>query len=137
MVVRTHSAFLHQVSDHDYNAGVLFPHHPPEVLECGFERTLSCYVGLGFVVALQRREKQKYTSHTVKFIHNEALTSMCSADITHIHIVGIDVVTVFGVFACQRPELHSTVVVWRKKERWTVRGTSDLYLLIYCHFRSI
>lgn len=37
----THSSFLHQVGDHDDDADVLLPDHPPEVLSARPQRTLS------------------------------------------------------------------------------------------------
>lgn len=49
----THPPFLHQVGNHDDDACVLLPHHPPEVLEGGLERTLSSNVCLGLVIALK------------------------------------------------------------------------------------
>lgn len=52
----TYSAFLHQVGDHDDDSSVLLPHHPPEVLKRGLERTLGCDVSSGLVVALKGEE---------------------------------------------------------------------------------
>lgn len=110
----THSALLHQVGDHDYDASVLLPHHPPEVLKRGLERTLRCDVRLGFIIALWMRNRSKHHTNTVnEVIMYRNPSGRCNADITHIYVVGVNVVTVFGVFASQRPEFHSTVVIWR------------------------
>lgn len=53
-----HPSLLHQVGDHDNDAGVLLPHHPPEVLEGGPKRSLSRDVGAGFVVTLTEKPGQ-------------------------------------------------------------------------------
>ena len=57
----SHSAFLHQVGDHDDDTNVLFPDHPPEVFRAGLQRTLSCDVGPGLVEAL--RTQRDHTKH--------------------------------------------------------------------------
>lgn len=53
----THSSFLHQVGDHDDDADVLLPDHPPEVLSAGPQRTLSSNVRPGLLKTL--------TKHTI------------------------------------------------------------------------
>ena len=62
----TYPAFLHQVCDHDDHAAVLLPHHSPEVLEGGLQRTLGRYVGFGFVITLKKRKRKEHTNETAQ-----------------------------------------------------------------------
>lgn len=55
-----HSAFLHQICDHDDYANILLPHHPPEVHSARLQGALSCYVGPWFINTLggQKRARE-------------------------------------------------------------------------------
>lgn len=55
---RTYPAFFHQVGNHDDDLSVLLPNHPPKVLECWLERTLSSYISSGPVVALKQESSE-------------------------------------------------------------------------------
>lgn len=59
---RTYSSVLHQVCDHDNNAHVLLPDHPPEVLGAGSQWTLSSDIGPGLFITLR---KQMHTHSNV------------------------------------------------------------------------
>lgn len=72
----------------------------------------------------------------------------CPSGSTHIHIVGIDVVSVFGVLPSQRPQLHPAMVIWGGKTeqrnsegvcvtettaRANLTSTPDTVLSMYCY----
>ena len=46
----TYRSILSEVRSHDYDAGLLFPHHPPEISYSPREWPLGSYVGLWIVV---------------------------------------------------------------------------------------
>lgn len=54
----SHPSLLHQVGNHDDDAHVLLPHHPPEVLGAGLERALGRDVGPGLVETLRWEGRQ-------------------------------------------------------------------------------
>ena len=54
--VRTHSPFLIDVGEHDDAAGLLLPHHPPEVVDRVRQRSLSRDVQRLLLVALKEEK---------------------------------------------------------------------------------
>lgn len=50
----SYPSFLLEVGDHDDNANVLLPDHPPEVFPARSEGSLSCDVGPGSLVTLHK-----------------------------------------------------------------------------------
>ena len=53
----TNSSFLHQVGDHDDDADVLLPNHPPEVLGARPQGTLSGDVRPGLLKTLKEHRE--------------------------------------------------------------------------------
>lgn len=100
---RTYSAFLHQVGDHDDDLSVLLPNHPPEVLKRGLEGALGGDISSGLVVTLgggggmagKRRIKKLRKAAAAAARPRQPLVK------TYIHIVGIDVIRMLGVFPRQ------------------------------------
>lgn len=76
----THPSFLHQVGDHDDDACVLLPHHPPEVLKGGLEGTLSSDVCLGFVVTLRDNSIHTTAYTTADFRYTDSFITLTSGD---------------------------------------------------------
>ena len=54
-----YSSFLVDVGEHDDAAGVLLPHHSPEVVDSVWEGTLCCYVQSLLLVALSNEKEEE------------------------------------------------------------------------------
>ena len=72
---------LFNLAQHDNTLHLLFPHHPPEVIDSVWEGTLSCYVGSLLPVTLQVIQKMNTLG-----VDSEEVQRICGGHIHwHIH----------------------------------------------------
>ena len=61
--VQTHSSLFITACQHDQTPYVLLPDHPPEIVDCAGQRTLSCDKLLPRVVTLSNKTSARHTQH--------------------------------------------------------------------------
>lgn len=113
-LVTSYPSFLLEVGDHDNNADILLPDHPPEVFSARSERPLGCNVRPGSLITLQTTPG--CSSGIAECDTRDALMLQSKKkNLTHIHKVCIDVVSTFPIPVQTVGELDSAVVIWERK----------------------
>ena len=85
--------------DHDNNFSVFLPNHPPEVIYCYRQRSLSrniLFLAVGIFFVLIKRKKKIKNELTLNDCHKTLIVSLINTgSISHTHgnDVGIDVIT--------------------------------------------
>lgn len=110
----SYPSFLLEVGDHDNNADILLPDHPPEVFSARSERPLSCDVGPCSLITLQTAPGCRSGIAECDTRDASELESK-KKNLTHIHKVCIDVVSTFPISVQTVGELDSAVVIWERK----------------------
>ena len=63
-----HAIFLH-LTQHDYTAAAMFPHHPPKIIHCVLQGALCGYVGTYFHVTLNDGENMLSTKQIISAMY--------------------------------------------------------------------